>query len=110
MKISSITTVNLLEVLRELQVIEWTALGLETPHVGHAVPLPDGGDDIHSRLWALIANSEWGNQMFTNDSIFKYVFTWEDPMGEDETLLYNHVKEATFSEYEFESIYFDVSW
>jgi hypothetical protein len=110
MRTSTITTVNLLDVLRALQVAEWTALGLPTPDTGTSMDLPDGRDDIHSRLWDVICRSSWGNQVFNNDSIFKYVFTWEDPMDEDEQLMYNLVKEFTTKEFEFESIYFDVCW
>lgn len=110
MKITNVATVNMLEVIRELQTAEWNALGLDPPDVGHCVRLPDGGEDCHQRIWDLIMKREWGNQTFTNDSFYRFTFEWEVPMEPDELMLYNHVKEAVFEHCGIEMVLFDVSW
>jgi hypothetical protein len=106
MKISTIKTVKLLEVLRELQVNEWTALGLKTPDPCTSQELPDGRDDIHQRLWDVICDSHFGNQMFTNDSYFQYWFAEDVPLEGDELTLYEHCKDA-LNDY---TILFEVCW
>jgi hypothetical protein len=106
MKISNINTVNLLEVLRELQVIEWTALGLKTPDFGTCQDLPDGREDIHGRIWGMLCDAYFGNQRFTNDSYFQYVFAEDVPLEGDELTLYEHCKDALNDD----RILFEVCW
>jgi hypothetical protein len=105
--------VNLVDILRELQVAEWTELGLTPPDSGTAKKLPDGRDDIYLRLWTLIHHHQWGNQVFTNDSIFRYAFTAEQDGLEtdgDELILYNHCKDAIMYQYGLPVLIFDVCW
>lgn len=113
MKITTIKTIKFTEVLRELQIKEWTELGLTPPSVGTAKTLPDGRDDIYTRLWMKIGKSQWGNQTFTNDSLFRYAFTAEQDGLEtegDELILYNHCKDAITDNYGLETLIFDVCW
>ena len=112
MKITTVKTVVLLDVLRELQIAEWTALGLPVPDTGTSMKLPDGRDDIHSRIWCLMCNSIFGNQRFNNDSWFRYIFTIEgEPIDDpDELILYNHCKEAITNEDGCEMLLFEVMW
>ena len=106
--IKTIKTVKLTEVLRFLQIEEWKKFGLKEPDKGQAIKLPDGREDIHSRLWSRISSSRHGNQVFTNDTIFIFVFPTinGEPLSEDEQALYDFCKEAIVDE----TIYFEISW
>ena len=108
LNIKTIPTVYLTEVLRALQVEEWTQLGLKAPDKGQVIKLPDGRSDIYERLWSQIINSRHGNQMFSNDTIFIFVFPTinGEPLSEDEQKLYDYCKAAIVEEH----LYFDVSW
>lgn len=76
--VTTIKTVNFLDMLRILQEEEWSALGLETPAPVEARKLPDGREDIHGRLWEEFCNHWHGNQQFGNDRYFIYGFSDED--------------------------------
>lgn len=108
MEIKMLPVVKLTEVLRELQIKEWKELGEQPPEKGTLRNLPDGREDIFYRLWDIIANHYHGNQKFLNDSLFRFTFPTinNEPMSEDEHVLYLHCKEAVVNE----SLIFEVCW
>lgn len=111
-----ITTINFLGVLKELQKEEWESLGLNPPEPCQKKYLPDGREDIYDRLWAIVMNSHYGNQQFTNDSIFIYSFPYEDndvtTWNEDIAKLFQICEKYEAIHYSFDTgmVYFDVSW
>lgn len=100
--------VNLINVLRDLQFTEWKQLGLKAPENGQVINLPDGNEDIYFRLFDVISNSRFGNQIFSNDSLFIFVFPSinGETMSEDLQKLYDYCKDAIVEEH----LYFQVSW
>lgn len=108
LNIKTIKTVKLTEVLRFLQIEEWNKLGLKEPDRGQSIKLPDGREDIYSRLWKLINSSRHGNQVFSNDTIHIFIFSTinGEPLSEDEQALYDFCKDAIVDE----TIYFETSW
>jgi hypothetical protein len=100
--------VNFTMTLRALQVREREALGLAPPDTSQNINLPDGKEDIFHRLWERISSKRFGNQIFNNDSIYRYVFPSinGEPLSEDEQVLYDYCKEAVVEN----TIFFDVSW
>tara|TARA_B100000073_G_C23726907_1_gene569551 strand:+ start:2183 stop:2512 length:330 start_codon:yes stop_codon:yes gene_type:complete len=105
---TTIKTVKLTEVLRSLQIEEWNKLGLKEPDRGQSIKLPDGRDDIYSRLWKRISSARHGNQVFSNDTIHIFVFPTinGEKLSEDEQALYDFCKDAIVDE----TIYFEISW
>lgn len=106
--ITQVPVVNLLEALRELQKEEWAKFNEEAPSLGSSKDLPDGREDIRDRLWDEISEHYHGNQKFTNDSLFIYVFPSinGEPLTEDMEKLYDLCKDAIVDD----RLVFEVSW
>ena len=82
-EIKEIKTINLLDVLRVLQEEEWKTFNLPAPSRIQKMKLPDGREDIHSRLWDHF-NDRWsGGQRFGNDMYYWYGFNGEEFVDED---------------------------
>ena len=110
MKITTIKTVNFLEVLTELQREEEKELGLAEAMPGTRITLPDGRDSVRQRVWDLVSSSCYGNQEFNNDSLFRFAFSFangEAFLNDDERKLYEAIKDAVDSE---GIVVFDVCW
>lgn len=108
LNIKTVKTVKLTEVLRSLQIEEWKKLGLKEPDRGQSIKLPDGREDIYSRLWERISSARYGNQVFSNDTIYIFVFPTinGEQLSKDEQALYDFCKDAIVEE----TIYFEISW
>jgi len=70
MKVKTVKTISMLDVLYELQRRECEELGIENHPPGTSFSLPDGRDNIKQRLWDEISDTIHGNQRFANDSLF----------------------------------------
>jgi hypothetical protein len=108
LRYENVPIVNFVDTLRDLQDKEWKSYRLLTPEKGQVIELPDGREDILGRLWNEISSSRFGNQVFNNDSIYRYIFPTinGEPMSEDLQKLYDYCKEAIINE----ELIFKVSW
>lgn len=100
--------VNFLDTLRALQAQEWATFNLPAPEHCQCIDLPDGREDILRRLWDHFTDKRHGNQKFTNDTLYYYVFPSinGEPLSDDQQVLYDYCKPAIVDE----KIIFDVSW
>jgi len=105
--------VNLMSILRTLQLREWESHGLPVPVAGQIREL-NGGSDIFYRLWDVVSMFKYGNQTFSNDSLFRYVFPLERPMTPDELTLWEELSTTLWVELGEvivgNEVIFDVSW
>lgn len=112
-KIKEVKIIDLLDVLYELVDIENKELGLEPHDKSFSYKLPDGRDNIKTRIWKVLCDSNFGNQIFCNDSYFRYPFNvkyGEDFRCEEEKILYEHCKDALNDTTFTEDLIFWVSW
>jgi len=111
----TIQTVSYSKVLEVLQRVECDELGIEYHPPSTAFYLEDGSDPIRTRLHHMVAHSNYGNQQFTNDSIFKFMVlheedVWIEETNEDLIKLRDLCKPYLTREGNYYYIYFDVSW
>jgi len=118
LEITNLKCIKLLDTLYELQHREWQLFDLPTPGHGHRVYLPDGREDIFSRLWGEITEDQYGNQRFTNDSFYRVSFERHtdntlalEDKSDDMRQLAEYCKEAINSDSGgMAFILFEVSW
>jgi len=118
MKITTLKCVELLEVLYELQKMEYDELGLECPSQGQYIRLPDGREDIKHRLWDEIIQDQWGNQQFNNDSFYRVPFEatragviYTEELSDDMIKLVQHCADALNNDGAGTAfLLFDVCW
>ena len=109
-RIETEKTVNFIEVLEVLREKECRELSITYHPSGVHYLLPDGRENIKNRLWDMIAKTRFGNQVFNNDSYYRYIFptfNGEPFANDDEKALYELVKPALNGN---ESILFWVCW
>lgn len=108
-KATPVVALDLSHLLNGLAYEESVQFGLDEGLIDVEHILPDGRECIRTRLWKLISNSKYGEQVFTNDSYFRYVFpslNGEDFISGDQELLFMVVEPYVVDH----QVLFNVSW
>jgi hypothetical protein len=110
MKKDNIESIDLLDTLRALQKIEWNDLGLKEPELCQVINLPDGREDILSRLWKVFVNHRYDAQAFSNDSHFTYRFPENNKIVGDILKLHTYCKKDLIKDHTGCFLSFYVCW
>jgi hypothetical protein len=114
LKIENAKIVDLCDALRILQAKECEEYNIPLPSGGSSTQLPDGSDTIDKRLWDEIIDTNYGNQQFSNDTLYIYYATDEEvTFSEDKKKLIELCKDAINYDPILKGIgklYFNVSW
>lgn len=109
-KLTDLKTVNLSEVLYELQRLECEQFGIPIFPKGVDPILPDGKAGIWNRVRELVVSRGWGNQCFNNDSLYIFAFSTfnGEKMSADEAALYDLC--VSLGAVEEERVIFNTTW
>lgn len=107
-KTQNIKLVKLRDIQEHLQRKECEQHNIPFVGLSTSYDIPDKDESIHQEIHDLLMNHRYGNQTFTNDSIFRYSFASlnGEPLSALEQSIYDLCSEAI----EDEELFIEVSW
>lgn len=109
MKAVNVALVDYIDLLQSVRNTQCERLGIPLTPLGKGVKFPNGEGDLSEMLREHIVCHRYGNQKFTNDTVFIYCFGDEGPETAIEQLLHDLCKPYIYTD-GLEYIYFNVCW